>query len=165
LRRDPLASSANGWYVTFGCHPPSRQGTEVPRRETGCGKGDGVARAIAIALECPTVDRTFGMLAPAQRATPGKGLRLASQTLIPGHVRREPDVGHPTPEARLLPTYANLRAAANSHQRRKKKIFSSLGPRIRPLDPQERGWRSERSDGSVDARGRGGCADCAVGSG
>jgi hypothetical protein len=83
-----------------------------------------LARAIAIAMECPTVDRTFGMLAPAQRATPGKGLRLASQTLIPGHVRREPDVGHPTPEARLLPTYANLRAAANSHQRRKKKNFS-----------------------------------------
>lgn len=93
-----------------------------------------LARAIAIAMECPTVDRTFGMLAPAQRATPGKGLRLASQTLIPGHVRREPDVGHPTPEARLLPTYANLRAAPNSHQRRKKKkFFSSLGPRIRPL--------------------------------
>ena len=83
-----------------------------------------LARAIAIAMECPTVDRTFGMLAPAQRATPGKGLRLASQTLIPGHVRREPYVGHPTPEARLLPTYANLRAAPNSHQRRKKKKFS-----------------------------------------
>ena len=85
-----------------------------------------LARAIAIAMECPTVDRTFGMLAPAQRATPGKGLRLASQTLIPGHVRREPDVGHPTPEARLLPTYANLRAAPNSHQRRKKKNFLFL---------------------------------------
>lgn len=113
-----------------------------------------LARAIAIAMECPTVDRTFGMLAPAQRATPGKGLRLASQTLIPGHVRREPDVGHPTPEARLLPTYANLRAAPNSHQRRKKKkFFSSLGLRIRPF----------RASGSVEGGGtrrtaRGRCA-------
>ena len=80
------------------------------------------------------------MLAPAQRATPGKGLRLASQTLIPGHVRREPDVGHPTPEARLLPTYANLRAAANSHQRRKKNFslpqVSGFGPRL--------SWERER---------------------
>lgn len=94
-----------------------------------------LARAIAIAMECPTVDRTFGMLAPAQRATPGKGLRLASQTLIPGHVRREPDVGHPTPEARLYPptqTYAPPPTHINDE---KKKIFSSLGPRIRPLEP------------------------------
>ena len=100
-----------------------------------------LARAIAIAMECPTVDRTFGMLAPAQRATPGKGLRLASQTLIPGHVRREPDVGHPTPEARLLPTYANLRAAANSHQRRKKKIFLFLRSQDSPFG------RPESADG------------------
>ena len=104
-----------------------------------------LARAIAIAMECPTVDRTFGMLAPAQRATPGKGLRLASQTLIPGHVRREPDVGHPTPEARLYPptqTYAPPPTHINDE---KKKIFSSLGPRIRPLDPQRRGWRSSEA--------------------
>lgn len=162
MRRDPLASSANGWYVTFGCHPPSRQGTEVPRRETGCGKGDGVARAIAIALECPTVDRTFGMLAPAQRATPGKGLRLASQTLIPGHVRREPDVGHPTPEARLLPTYANLRAAPNSHQRRKKKNFLFLRSQDSPFGPPE-AWVAAVCAG-CDGRARA-VADCAVGSG
>ena len=82
-----------------------------------------LARAIAIAMECPTVDRTFGMLAPAQRATPGKGLRLASQTLIPGHVRREPDVGHPTPEARLYPPTQTY-APPPTHINDEKKKFS-----------------------------------------
>jgi hypothetical protein len=121
-----------------------------------------LARAIAIAMECPTVDRTFGMLAPAQRATPGKGLRLASQTLIPGHVRREPDVGHPTPEARLYPptqTYAPPPTHINDE---KKKIFLFSELRIPLLGSLgKRGRRRARSDGSRAARG----ADCAVGSG
>ena len=101
-----------------------------------------LARAIAIAMECPTVDRTFGMLAPAQRATPGKGLRLASQTLIPGHVRREPDVGHPTPEARLYPptqTYAPPPTHINDE---KKKIFLFLRSQDSPFSSLwERGRR------------------------
>jgi hypothetical protein len=143
LRRDPLASSANGWYVTFGCHPPSRQGTEVPRRETGCGNGDGVSESDS---HCHGVsDRRPDVWNVGSRPEGHTGERLTVGVADPDSWARPARAGRGPPDAGgAAPTH--LRKPTRRRQltstTKKKKIFSSLGPRIRPLDPQERGWTS-----------------------
>ena len=142
MRRDPLASSANGWYVTFGCHPPSRQGTEVPRRETGCGKGDGVSESDS---HCPGVSaRRPDVLSVGSRPEGPAGERLTVGVADPDSWARPARAGRGPPDAggAALPTYANLRAAPNSHQRRKKKFFLFLRAQdsalLSPWEPRRR---------------------------
>ena len=142
MRRDPLASSANGWYVTFGCHPPSRQGTEVPRRETGCGKGDGVSESDS---HCPGVSaRRPDVLSVGSRPEGPAGERLTVGVADPDSWARPARAGRGPPDAGgAAPTH--LRKPTRRRQltsTTKKKIFLFLRSQDSPFSSlQERGRR------------------------
>ena len=136
MRRDPLASSANGWYVTFGCHPPSRQGTEVPRRETGCGKGDGVSESDS---HCPGVSaRRPDVLSVGSRPEGPAGERLTVGVADPDSWARPARAGRGPPDAGgAAPTH--LRKPTRRRQltstTKKKNFFSSQSSEFGPFEP------------------------------
>ena len=148
MRRDPLASSANGWYVTFGCHPPSRQGTEVPRRETGCGNGDGVSESDShchgVSVSRPDV------VSVGSRPEGLTGERHTYSVADPDSRARSAraDRGPPDAGGAARPTLSSyVHRPQLTSTTKKKNVFLSKG--TGPLFSEASGWRKGRADGTA----------------